>query len=112
MSPDRWSSPGCSRPAKRTMWSNRSPATCRGGCIHVNEHTPFYAHVICDLSPALRQQIENYDFTPTPDGAGYFNLNSQLRVWIEVLSFDKLIDDAKRRNAVFFEKLGVQTIGN
>jgi hypothetical protein len=32
-------------------------------------------------------------------------------VWIEVLSFDKMIDDAKKRNAVFFEKLGVNPLG-
>ena len=83
----------------------------RGNYIHISENTPFYAHVICELTPTLRQQLEHYDFTPTPDGAGYFVFNSQLRVWIEVLSFDKMIDDAKRRNAVFFDKLGVRPIG-
>jgi hypothetical protein len=83
----------------------------RGNYIHISENTPFYAHVVCELTPTFRQQVENYDFTPTPDGGGYFFFNSQLRVWIEVLSFDKMIDDAKKRNAVFFEKLGVNPLG-
>jgi hypothetical protein len=83
----------------------------RGNYIHISENTPFYAHVVCELTPTFRQQVENYDFTPTPDGGGYFFFNSQLRVWIEVLSFDKMIDDAKRRNATFFDKLGVRPIG-
>jgi hypothetical protein len=83
----------------------------RGNYIHITENTPFYTHVVCELTPTLRQQIEHYNFTPTPDGAGYFLFNSNLQVWIEVLSFDKMIDDAKKRNAVFFDKLGVKPIG-
>jgi hypothetical protein len=79
----------------------------RGNYISVRENTPFYAHVIAELTPTLRTQIQNYGFTPTPDGEGYFHFNGQLGVWIDVMSFDKLIDDAKRRNQVFFEKLGV-----
>jgi len=30
-----------------------------------------------------------------------------LGVYIEILSFDKLANDAKKRNAVLFEKLGI-----
>ena len=28
-------------------------------------------------------------------------------IYVEVISFDKLIDDAKRRNAVLFDQLGL-----
>jgi len=45
--------------------------------------------------------------TKTPDGLGYFGYNSQVGVYIEIISFAKLIADAKKRNAAFFEKLGL-----
>jgi len=38
---------------------------------------------------------------------GYFGFNSQVGVYIEIISFAKLVDDARKRNAAFFKKLGV-----
>ena len=40
-----------------------------------------------------------------PDSHGYCGYNDTLGVYVDIVSFDKLIDDAKRRNAVLFEKL-------
>jgi len=68
---------------------------------------PFYAYVICDVTPRLRTQAENFQLTLAPDSNGYFGYHSKLGVYVEVLSFDKLLSDAKKRNAVLFEKLGV-----
>ena len=45
--------------------------------------------------------------TQTPDSQGYFGSNAKLGIYIEVISFDKLIDDAKQRNAVLFQQLGL-----
>lgn len=78
-----------------------------GRPITVPEHTPFYAHIICDMTPTLREQADNATLTPAPDSHGYFGYNPNLGVYVEVISFDKLIDDAKRRNQVLFEQLGL-----
>lgn len=43
----------------------------------------------------------------TPDGAGYFKFHTQLNCYIEILSYDKMLDDAKKRNRAFFEKLQI-----
>lgn len=69
--------------------------------------TPFYAYIVCDLTPKLEDQAVYAQLTKTPDGLGYFGYNSQVGVYIEIISFAKLIADAKKRNAAFFEKLGL-----
>ena len=81
----------------------------QGRPIRVPTHTPFYAYVVCDLTPKLITQAENAQLTPTPDSQGFFGYNSNLGVYVEVLSFDKLVGDARKRNAVLFEKLGLKS---
>jgi len=79
----------------------------RGRPINVPENTPCYAYVVCDLTPTLRKQADYAQLVPTPDTQGYVGYHRHTGLYIEIISFQKLIDDAKRRNAVLFEKLGV-----
>ena len=79
----------------------------RGRPITVPENTPFYAYVVCDLTPTLRKQAEFAQLTPTPDSLGYFGYHRHTGLYIEVIGFDKVIADAKKRNAALFEKLGI-----
>lgn len=78
-----------------------------GRPISVASHSPFYAYIICHLSKTLKNQAENAQLTLTPDSNGYFGYNPILGVYVEIISFDKLIADAKKRNAVLFDKLGL-----
>jgi hypothetical protein len=81
----------------------------RGGTpINVPDHTPFYAYIVCDLTPNLVLQAENATLTQSPDSMGYFGYNPQLRTYVEIISFDKLIGDAKKRNAFLFDQLGIR----
>jgi len=73
--------------------------------ITIPEHNPFYAYAVCDITPKLRRQAENAQLTLTSDSHGYFGYNVTLGVYLEVVSFDKLMDDAKKRNAAFFDRL-------
>jgi hypothetical protein len=79
-----------------------------GRPIPVKDNTPFYAYIICDRTEKLINYAENfYDYTPTPDGLGYFNFNKNLKAYIEVISYTKLVQDAQKRNRVLFEKLNL-----
>lgn len=69
---------------------------------------PFYAYIICDLTSKIKEFAEFNGFTVTPDQLGYFNFNKNLNTYIEIISFDKLIADAKKRNRVLFDKLQLQ----
>lgn len=80
----------------------------RGKVINVNkERTPFYAYVVCDFNENLKQIIENRNYKPTPDGMGYFYFHEQYNAYIEVISYDKLLKDAKKKNRILFNKLGL-----
>jgi hypothetical protein len=43
----------------------------------------------------------------TADKLGYFGYHKKFNVYIELLSFDRLLNSAKERNRVFFDKLGL-----
>jgi hypothetical protein len=83
-------------------------ATDRGGRpIVIKSDTPFYAYLVCDITPTLARQAKFFSLGPTPDGLGFFGYNRELGVYVEVMSFDKLVSDAERRNAAHFEQLNL-----
>jgi hypothetical protein len=71
---------------------------------------PFYAYIICDLTPKIKEFAKFYGLTISPDQLGYFNFNKNFNTYIEIISFDKLIADAKKRNRVLFDKLQLRPI--
>jgi hypothetical protein len=72
-----------------------------------NQDIPAYCYVICDLTPALDLLLQEIDATHAPDNQGYFGYNKNLRAYYEVISYAKLLDDAKKRNRILFDKLNV-----
>jgi len=73
----------------------------------VPESTPFYCYVVATLTDKLRQDALERGFTEMPDGQGFFSYNPNLRAYVEVLSYRKVLRDAKMRNKVFFDKLNI-----
>lgn len=67
--------------------------------------TPFYCYIIADITDSLADRAENAGYTKTPDGEGYYGFNHNRNAFIEIISYSKLLRDAKRSNQVFFEKL-------
>lgn len=80
-----------------------------GRPINIPEKTPFFAYIVCDITPTLTRQARFFTLRQTHDAAGFFGYNESLGVYVEIMSFDKLLGDAKKRNAVLFEKLGIGT---
>jgi hypothetical protein len=71
------------------------------------ENINFYAYIICDFNNNLNEIIENKDFKKTPDGMGYFYFHKEYNAYIEIISYQKLLKDAKKRNRILFDKLGL-----
>jgi hypothetical protein len=69
--------------------------------------TPFYCHVVATLTPKLRAEALQRGFFETPDRRGFFHFNQNLRAYIEVSGYRKVLEDAKKRNQAFFEKLQI-----
>ena len=82
--------------------------TPEGRKINVADTTQFYGYVICELSPKVEKWLErDKNFTSMPDRKGWFQWVGNINLYIEVLSWDKLLHDADMRNKVFFHKLGI-----
>lgn len=78
-----------------------------GRLIRVSETTQFYLYALCDINEKLISILNHYGiFHPTPDRMGYFGYHQGYNAHIEILSYDKMLSDSKKRNKVLFDKLG------
>lgn len=68
-------------------------------------HVSFYCYVIGDLTQSMRDSAESRGLTETQDKEGYFGFNPTYGAYVEVISYDKLLKDAKQRNRALFDKL-------
>lgn len=58
-------------------------------------NTAFYCYIIADMTETLKQDAKFSSLRITPDGEGYFGYIPEPGAYIEVISFDKLLRDAK-----------------
>lgn len=83
--------------------------TPTGRDMIVNDTTPFYGYVVCDLTAKVKKWLEfEQQFTPMPDGLGWFRWFGNISLYMEVISWTKLLRDAEMRNKIFFSKLGIE----
>lgn len=69
---------------------------------------PAYCYVVCDLTPALETRVQDMGGRRTPDNLGYYGFNETLNAYYEIISYQKILADAKKRNRILFEKLNLQ----
>lgn len=81
--------------------------TPSGRPIPESEHIPGFCHVICDITPTIQRRCEIHDAILTSDHLGYFFFHKTYGAYVEVISFDRLVNAAKERNRAFFDKLGL-----
>ncbi len=67
----------------------------------------YTGYLIADLKPSLHKQVYGRYYSTT-DNEGYFFNLAHGNGYIEIISYDKLVKDAGRRNRILFEKPGVQ----
>jgi hypothetical protein len=78
-----------------------------GRRMDFRKNTPIYAYIICDLTKNLRKFATDAGYRPLADNDGYFNFNENYSLYVEIISFDKLLKDSKQRNKILFEKLNL-----
>jgi hypothetical protein len=83
--------------------------TPEGRKMLVESNTPFYGYVVCDLTAKVEEWLlREKNFKVMPDRLGWFQWNENINLYMEVLSWDKVLRDARLRNSIFFHKLGIQ----
>jgi hypothetical protein len=81
--------------------------TASGRPIPASENSPAFCYIVADLTPTMLRRCEYASLRKTHDGLGYFGFNEPMKAYIEVTSFDGLINAATERNRAFFDKLGL-----
>ncbi len=71
-------------------------------------NTPVYLYIVCDIVPKIRDFATLANLTVSPDDEGYFGFMPGYNAYVEIMSFKKLVGDAKMRNKIFFKKLGIE----
>lgn len=80
----------------------------KGRPINTDENTQFYGYIIVDFTEKVKKWARlDEDFTPMPDGLGYYKWWSNMNLYVEILSWDKIVKDSTLRNRIFTEKLGI-----
>ena len=70
-------------------------------------NAPSFCYIIADLTPSLKEICESEDMHESSDRLGYYKYHSMKNAYIEVLSFDAIVQRSKERNRAFFDKLGL-----
>lgn len=78
-----------------------------GNPIVLKVDAQLYLYAVCDITKSLQQALELKGLTRTSDGLGYFGYNEEMKAYIEVVSPEKMLQDAVRRNRALFERLGL-----
>jgi hypothetical protein len=77
--------------------------------LPASKDIPAYCYVICDITPRFVRDLEDMSAVATPDNMGYYGYNRTLTAYYEVISYNKLLSDANKRNRVLFQKLNLPT---
>lgn len=71
------------------------------------KNASFHCYLVADLTPSLLSCLQGRKFTDTPDGKGKIGYFSEPDGFVEIIPYDKLVNDAQMRNAIFLQKLGI-----
>lgn len=79
-----------------------------GRQVSVVNSAKFYCYIICDITDKIKNFAKMGNFIEMPDGNGYFLFSNSYNAYIEIISFNKVLQDCKKRNNILFKKLGLE----
>lgn len=76
--------------------------------IKVNDSTPIFGYVIADITEKIEEFANKHQLTQSADKEGFFGFHRGYQMYLEIISFKKLLNDATLRNKIFFKKLQLE----
>ncbi len=70
----------------------------------------FYGYAVCDITDKLKAVCRRRRLVEMMGGRGWCGYFEELRAWVEIVPYDAVIENAIRRNRVFFNKLGLPEV--
>jgi len=65
---------------------------------------PAFCYIISDITPTLKKVLKTDDAILTPDNQGYYGFHKTYAAYYEVIDYNKLLSDARKRNRIFFDR--------
>lgn len=81
---------------------------CKGKSLSQSlKNASFHCYIIADIEDSLEQVIQGMNFHQTSDGKGLVGFLRNPDAYVEIIPYEKLVSDAKKRNSIFLKKLGL-----
>ena len=74
----------------------------------VDSNTPFYGYLVCSINKKIMGWLDREEFKPMADNENWFRWFDNNKLYMEVISWDKLLKNAEMRHDAFFKKLKIQ----
>lgn len=72
-----------------------------------NQEIPASIYCICDLTKSMRQILRVQDAFEAADKESYYGFHRGYNAYFEVIDYNKMLRDAKKRNRILFDKLNI-----
>lgn len=76
-----------------------------GEFLSDTESIRFFCYIICDIDNKMHRYAKLDDLKKTPDSVGYYKYIDSYKAYMEIIPYNKLIQDSQRRNKILFDKL-------
>lgn len=82
----------------------------RGRKITISASTRFYGYIVTDITSKIEAElIDVMGYQKSPDGDGFFKYHplEGCMVSLEIITYEKMFNDARKKNEIFFRILGL-----
>ena len=73
--------------------------------VEGKENIRFFCYIICDVDLSIKKLAKLEDLKVTPDNMGFYKYIDSYKAYLEIIPYNKLIQDSKKRNRILFDKL-------
>jgi hypothetical protein len=84
-----------------------SAKTEGGAVIDVEPSALTTVYILADWTADFRNYLDREEFTNMPGDVGSYRYRSRENILFIAMSFERLVESARRRNRIFFKKLGI-----
>lgn len=76
-----------------------------GEFLNGTENIRFFCYIICDVDLSIKKLAKLEDLKVTPDNMSFYKYIDSYKAYLEIIPYNKLIQDSKKRNRILFDKL-------
>ena len=76
-----------------------------GEFLNGTENIRFFCYIICDVDLSIKKLAKLEDLKVTSDNMGFYKYIDSYKAYLEIIPYNKLIQDSKKRNRILFDKL-------